>query len=76
MVWLGIGLGAGDSWIGPIAEAGFVSGPWFMGLGAVWLIMLAFVGPIRITQRFSLRTLLIATALVAVGLGLIVAASR
>jgi hypothetical protein len=65
MVWLGIGLGAGDSWIEPIAEAGFVSGPWIMGIGALWLIVLVFVGPVRITQRFSLRALLIAATLVA-----------
>jgi hypothetical protein len=65
---LAIGLGVGsststhDNWAYPIAEAAFLVGPLIAGAGILWLLILIFAGPI---QRFSLRTLLIAIALIA-----------
>ena len=68
MVGLGIGLGAGDSWIYPIAEAAFMAGPWIMGAGSLWLAVQVVVGPLPI-KRFSLRTLLLVVTLIALALG-------
>ena len=68
MVGLGVGLGAGDSWVYPIAEAAFMAGPWIMGAGALWLAVQIIVGPLPIKQ-FSLRTLLVVVTLIALALG-------
>jgi hypothetical protein len=65
---LGIGLGVGssssthDDWAYPIAETAFLAGPLIAGAGILWLLILIIAGPV---QRFSLRTLLIAIALIA-----------
>ena len=69
-MWLS-GVGElGDSWSGAVAfkivDGGFVVPHWF---GVLLFAALAVVPWIR---RFSLRTLLIATTLVAVALGLII----
>jgi hypothetical protein len=72
--WLAAVGESGDSWSGAVAfqivDGGFVVPHWF---GALLFAALAVVPWIR---RFSLRTLLIATTLVAVALGLIEWASR
>jgi hypothetical protein len=49
-------------WAKPICVFAFLAGPWIAGAGVLWLLVLAIAGPI---QRFSLRTLLIATAIFA-----------
>jgi len=65
---LAIGLGVGsststhDDWAYPIAETAFLAGPWIAGAGILWLLILIIAGPLR---RFSLRTLLIAIAILA-----------
>jgi hypothetical protein len=65
---LGIGLSVGsststhDDWVYPIAEFAFLAGPWIAGAGILWLPVLVIRGPVG---RFSLRTLFIAIALIA-----------
>lgn len=73
---LGVGSSAStqDNWVYPFAELAFLAGPWIVVAGGVWFVWQIVLGPLPI-KRFSLRTLLIAMTLIAMGLAVYVASN-